>query len=330
MGKNVDSKIEIDKIDIIFTWVDYKHKEWIKKKNQDAIKNNIVKHNNNNRYNSNLNEIKYAVRSIEKYFKNKYRNIYFVTNTGKLPGFLKRHHTNLIPIHYETLVGTTSYNSCTIESCLYKIPGLSEYYLYFNDDTILSKKLHINDVITKDGKLIWYSESNKIINMFNTYPDLSKIFKIEDGGCNLSRQKTYKLLKLDETPRPIAHSPKIFKKSLVEKFCHIFSKQINDQMHRKFRSIDDFCFIDAFCFYFEKNKLLHYRHDYETKILCQFDNIVISKIINNIIDSSSIKDCKFICVEDYREGDNIDTYCKKILDDLFPSPCKYESKYEKT
>jgi len=126
----------------------------------------------------------------------------------------------------------------------------------------------------------------------------------------------------------IAHSPKIFKKSLVEKFCHIFSKQINDQMHRKFRSIDDFCFIDAFCFYFEKNKLLHYRHDYETKILCQFDNIVISKIINNIIDSSSIKDCKFICVEDYREGDNIDTYCKKILDDLFPSPCKYESKYE--
>ena len=88
MGKNVDSKIEIDKIDIVFTWVDYKDKEWIKKKNQDAIKcNNNVMHNNN-RYNSYLNEIKYAVRSIEKYFKNKYRNIYFVTNTGKLPDFL--------------------------------------------------------------------------------------------------------------------------------------------------------------------------------------------------------------------------------------------------
>ena len=53
----VDSKIEIDKIDIIFTWVDYKDKEWTKKKNQDAIKcNNDIKHkntaahNNNNRY----------------------------------------------------------------------------------------------------------------------------------------------------------------------------------------------------------------------------------------------------------------------------------------
>ena len=316
-------------IDIVFTWVDYKNKEWIKKKNQDSIKcNNIVKYNNNNRYNSNLNEIKYAIRSIEKYFKNKYRNIYFVTNTSKLPGFLK-HNTNLIPIHDETLLGTTCYNSCTIESCLHKIPGLSEYYLYFNDDMILNKKLHINDFITSDGKPIWYFESNKIINIVNKYPFISKIYNFKDGGCNLSRQKTYKLLKLDKIPRPISHSPKIFKKSLVEIFSNKFSKQISDQMNRKFRSSDDFCFIDAFCFYFEKNKLLEYRHDYETKILCQFDNIVISKIMNNnIIDD--IKKCKFICVEDNREGDTYDEYCKEILDDLFPFTCKYEIKYEKT
>jgi hypothetical protein len=318
----VDSKIEIDKIDIIFTWVDYKDKEWIKKKNQDAIKyNNIAKYNN--RYNSSLNETKYAIRSIEKYFKNKYRNIYFVTNTGKLPGFLKP-FANLIPIHDEMLLGTTSYNSCTIESCLHKIPGLSEYYIYFNDDMILNKKLHINNFITSDGKLIWYSESNKIINTVNNYPFISKIYDFKDGGCNLSRQKTYKILKLDRTPRPIAHSPRVFKKSLVEIFSNKFSKQINDQMHRKFRSSDDFCFIDAFCFYFEKNKLLEYRHDYKTKILCQFDNTIISKLINNLFDS--IESSQFICVEDYRENYKYDEYCKKILDDKFTSPCKYEIK----
>jgi hypothetical protein len=319
----VDSKIEIDKIDIIFTWIDYKDKEWIKKKNQDAIKcNNNVMHNNN-RYNSQLKEIKYGIRSIEKYFKNKYRNIYFVTNTGKLPDFLKPRE-NLIPIHYEMLLGTTCYNSYTIESCLHKITGLSEYYIYFNDDMILNKKLHINDFITSDGKLIWYSESNKIINIVNKYPFISKIYNLKDGGCNLSRQKTYKILKLDRTPRPIAHSPRIFKKSLVEIFSNKFSKQINDQMHRKFRSSDDFCFIDAFCFYFEKNKLLEYRDDYKTKILCQFDNTIISKLINNLFDS--IESSQFICVEDYRENNKYDEYCKKILDDKFTSPCKYEIK----
>lgn len=319
---NLDSKIEIDKIDIIFTWVDYKHQGWIKKKKQDEIKYNIVKHNNN-RYNSSLNEIKYAVRSIEKYFKNKYRNIYFVTNTGELPNFLKP-FANLIPIHDEDLIGTTSYNSITIESCLHKIPGLSEYYIYFNDDMILSKKLHIKDFIKSDGKLIWYSESNKFINIINKYPFISKIYNFRDGGCNLSRQKTYKLLKLDRTPRPISHSPRIFKKSLVEIFSNKFSKQINDQMHRKFRSSDDFCFIDAFCFYFEKNKLLEYRDEYKTKMLCQFDNTIISKLLNNLFDSIAIENSQFICVEDHRNNDNIDTYCNKILVDMFTSPCKYE------
>jgi len=325
----VDSKIEIDKIDIIFTWVDYKDEEWIKKKNQDSIKcNNNVKHNNNNRYNSSLNEIKYAVRSIEKYFKNKYRNIYFVTNTGKLPSFLKP-FANLIPIHYEMLLGTTCYNSFTIESCLHKIPGLSEYYLYFNDDMILNKKLYMKDLITKDGKMIWYSESNIIINMLSAHPNLIKIFKIQDGGCGLAREKTYKVLKLDRTPKPIAHSPRIFKKSLVNIFSNKFSKQLNEQMHRKFRSSDDFCFIDAFCFYFEKNKLLEYRHDYKTKILCQFDNAMLSKICNSIFDifdTCSIKDCNFICVEDGRKNDKVDKYCNKILDDILQFSCKYEIK----
>lgn len=311
-------------IDIVFTWVDYNNKEWIKKKKQDAIECN-AKYNSSNRYNSNLNEITYAIRSTEKYFKNKYRNIFFVTNTGNLPKFFKK-CKNLIPIHYEDLVGTTSYNSCTIETCLHKIPGLSEYYLYFNDDTILNKKLYIKDLITDDGKLIWYSESNKLANnlfkIYTRYPFMNKLFSLKDGGCIIARNKTYKILKLNKTPKPIAHSPKIFKKSLVEKFIDVFSKQINEQMHRKFRSGDDFCFVDAFCFYFEKNNLLEYRDDYETKILSQFDNVVISKIMNNIVDD--VNNCKFICVEDFREGYKIDEYCKKILDDLFPFPCKYE------
>lgn len=314
-------------IDIVFTWVDHSDKEWIKKKNQDAknVINYNPKYDGNNRYNSNLNEIIYAVRSIEKYFKNKYRNIFFVTNTGKLPKFFKK-CKNLIPIHYEDLVGTTSYNAYTIETCLHKIPDLSEYYLYFNDDMMLNKKLYIKDLITDDGTLIWYSESNIIFNtlqnLYTRYPFMNNIINLKDGGVILTRKRTYELLKLNKTPKPIAHSPRIFKKSLVEKCIDTFSKQVNKQMHIKFRSSDDFAFIDAFCFYYEKNNLLEYRHDYETKILCQFDNVIISKIMNNIVDD--INNCKFICVEDGREGYKIDKYCKEILDDLFPFPCKYE------
>ena len=312
-------------IDIVFTWVDFNDVNWIKKKKRDGLEYNEVV--NTNRYNSNLNEIKYAVRSIEKYFKNNYRNIYFVTNNGKLPNCFSE-NDNLIPLCYEELLGTTSYNSITIESCLHKIPGLSEYYLYFNDDMILNKKLYMQDLITSDGKLIWYSESNNFIKLANQYPFIGDIIELQDGGCNLARQKIYKLLKLDKTPIPISHSPKIFKKSLVERFCNKFSTQINNQMYRKFRSSDDFCFIDAFCFYYEKKNLLEYSNKFKTKILIQFDHVNISKILNCIIDISdilyNINNSKFICVEDYRKDNNIDIYCKQILDDIFPLSCKYE------
>lgn len=319
----------IDIIDIVFTYVDFNDVKWINKKNKDMLECNKVVVNNNH-YNSNLNEIKYAVRSIEKYFKNNYRHIYFVTNNGKLPSCFSENH-NLIPIHYETLVGTTSYNSNTIESHLHKIPGLSEYYLYFNDDTIINKKLYMQDLITIDDKLIWYSESNIFVNIVNQYPIVGEIIDLKDGGCNISRQKIYKLLKLDKIPTPISHSPKMFKKSLVERFCNKFSRQINDQVHRKFRSSDDFCFIFAFCFYYEKKKLLDYRNNFKTKILIQFDNETISKIVNgnNFINytlDDNIDDSNFICVEDYRKDNNIDIYCKQILDDMFPLSCKYEKK----
>ena len=186
----------------------------------------------------------------------------------------------------------------------------------------------MQDLITSDGKLIWYSESNNFIKLANQYPFIGDIIELQDGGCNLARQKIYKLLKLDKTPIPISHSPKIFKKSLVERFCNKFSTQINNQMYRKFRSSDDFCFIDAFCFYYEKKNLLEYSNKFKTKILIQFDHVNISKILNCIIDISdilyNINNSKFICVEDYRKDNNIDIYCKQILDDIFPLSCKYE------
>ena len=102
---------------------------------------------------------------------------------------------------------------------------------------MLNKNLHIKDLITDDGKLIWYSESNKLFNNFmkiySCYPFMNKVFNLKDGGCIIARNKTNKLLKLNKPPKPIAHSPRIFKKSLVEKFIDVFSKQINEQRHRK-------------------------------------------------------------------------------------------------
>lgn len=295
-------------MDIVFTYVDFEDENWHKQKQKDCK----IKSQYNNQHNSNLNEIKYAVKSIEKYFK-QHRNIYFVTNNGKLPKCLpiKKNYKSIL---YSDLVGNRTYNSCSIETSLHKINGLSEYYIYFNDDTLLAKPTTINDFIDeKSGKLIWYEESNFFIRLANKLPIITRLYDFGDSGCNESRNRLYKKLGLRSKPNPIAHCPKIFKKSMVEEFCEKFHKEVEQQKHRLLRSSNDFPFVDAFCFYYlKKNKLL-YSNKYETLILCQMDNNWISRIYNQKVSKTD----KFICIEDRRKKFNIDKNVKKIISSHF-------------
>jgi hypothetical protein len=305
-------------IDIIYTYVDSTDKKWNELKTYE--KNKIFsteETSHTSLYDSSLEEIRFSLRSIEKYLNVNYRNIYFVTNNGKLPNFLKK-SPRFIPILYSDLLGNTSYNSFTIETCLHKIKGLSEYYLYFNDDMILMNNLNIHDLITTDGKPIWYSESSLFINAANKMPFFTKIFNLNDGGCNLARQRTYKQLGLNYKPDPISHSPRMFKKSLVIEFYNKFKSYLDEQYNRKFRSADDFCFIDAFCHYFNKINKLEYSNKYKTCILCQFDSELISKLYNWTDNSL------FLCVEDMRNGDKMDKRCVNILNNMFKEPTEHE------
>ena len=294
-------------LDIVFTYVDSNDIEWNKKKNNDLK----IKNEYNNRYNSNLDEIKYSIKSIEKYFKNKFRNIYFVTNNGKLPKCIQP-KKNYIAILYSDLVGNRTYNSNSIESSLHKINGLSEYYLYFNDDFILADYINISDFISNDGKLIWYEESNEIFKFANKNPIITNLCNFGDNGANASRNKLYKKFNMKEKPNPIAHSPRIFKKSMVLNFCYMFKKEIEIQRKKLFRTDNDFPFVDAFCFYFLEKKKLIYSNKYKTLLLVQFDNPIISLIWNK-----NIKDEKFICIEDARKGQDIDKYVLFIISNYF-------------
>ena len=97
-------------IDIVYTYVDINDKDWQNEKRFFSQKEGLLKDKYINQFNSNLEEIRYSLRSLDVYFKNKYRNIYFVTNNGKLPHFVKK-QKHLIPIHYKTLLNCPSFNS---------------------------------------------------------------------------------------------------------------------------------------------------------------------------------------------------------------------------
>lgn len=317
------------KIDIVYTWVDPNNKTWLKEKQQYT---NTSYNNSECRFNSSLEELKYSLRSIDKYFNKHIRNIFIITN-GSIPRFINPNRKDIIIIHDKLLLGTQSYSSVVYESVIHKIPGLSEYYLYFNDDMILLKELHMSDLINKQKQLVWYKESSFFINIVSKNNFLSSIFEY-DGNVAQARNNTYKTLKLFDKPTSISHSCRIFKKSLVIQFEQKYKKEIDLLRQEKFRTPTTFCFMDAFCFFCQQQKTLEYSDKKNTKILLQVDNITTSIVNNaltgyiyNFLSTLDIDDDHFLCICDIRKTPRTNEFLKDFLDQLFIRRSKWEKKY---
>lgn len=131
----------IEKIDIVITWVDGSDPFWLSEKAKYS--NKVIDNNSfvggSNRY-QDQGFLKYWFRGIEK-FAPWVNKIHFVT-FGHLPNWLDTRnpklnivkHTDFIPEKY-----LPTFNSNSILLNLFRIPGLSEKFIYFNDDMYLLK-----------------------------------------------------------------------------------------------------------------------------------------------------------------------------------------------
>jgi len=307
------------KFDIVYTYVDSTDISWLNQK--EYYKGGTTDYTNNtSRTDTSLNEILYSIRSLEKYFRGEYGNIYIVSNNGKLPKFFKE-SGNIIMIRQEELMGRLSFNSCAIESTLHLIPGLSEYYLYFNDDFLLNKKLHSSDFLNSSNQLIWYSESNPVINFFSYLPYFINLFPV-DGGVCAARERLYLKLGI-EGNRPISHSPRLFKKKYIEDFINTFPNEIYQLRRERFRNEFTFPFVDAFCFWAESKNQLYFSPAKRTLIVLQSDESWLVDWYNyyELLDN---KNAYFLCIEDVRTNKKNSQYIKDVLDKKFPIKCKYE------
>ena len=99
------------------------------------------------------NELKYSLRSIEKYAP-WFRNIYIVTN-GQIPIWLNLTNSRVKLVKHEDIfpkkTHLPTFNSVAIESHLHRIKGLSKRFVYFNDDLLVTKPIWPDDFYTKSN-----------------------------------------------------------------------------------------------------------------------------------------------------------------------------------
>ena len=101
-------------------------------------------------------ELKYSLRSVDIYapWVNK---IYILMNIKKTPSWIKDNNKIIIVEHSDTFPSSKylpNFNSNAIETTIANIKGLSEHYIYFNDDIFLGKKTKYTDFFTPSGKAI--------------------------------------------------------------------------------------------------------------------------------------------------------------------------------
>lgn len=127
----------MDKIDFVVTWLDSTDPEW--QKQYEYYKPNAKGDKSKARFRD-MNIFQYWFRSVEMYAPWVHK-VFLVTN-GKFPEWINEDNPKLELVRHEDYIPKEclpTFNSCTIELNLHRIKGLSEHFVYFNDDIILNR-----------------------------------------------------------------------------------------------------------------------------------------------------------------------------------------------
>ena len=234
------------KIDAVITWVDGNDPQHIAKRQQYGDTKILNRDDvaGSTRYTS-VGEIFYCVASLNKYapWLNK---IYIVTdNQDPMVGdFIQNHFPEgSIPVEivdhkvifkgYEEYIPT--FNSISIESMTWRIPGLSEHFIEFNDDFILAAPTKPEDFFPREGEVVCYGKPYSAL-----YITLSHLFRRHrDGSKQVSFRQTMvnaaKLLGYKKSFIKIYHTPRALLRSVYEKFFTEYPDLLIQNISHRFR-----------------------------------------------------------------------------------------------
>lgn len=129
-------------IDFVITWVDGNDKEWQKKKQEALGVVNQRKTDSRPRRYRDWNNLVYLFRGIANYAP--WVNHVFIVTPGQCPSWINIDNPKISIINQDDLFDDKTvlptFNNCAVELLLHKIPGLSEQFVYLNDDMFFLKK----------------------------------------------------------------------------------------------------------------------------------------------------------------------------------------------
>lgn len=244
-------------IDFVIAWVDGNDKEWLKEKAKYDPSIDLTQDNLSARYRD-WDNLQYWFRAVEKYAPWVHK-IYFLT-WGHIPSWLNTKNEKLVIVNHKDYIPEEylpTFNSHTIELNMHRIKGLSEHFVYFNDDMFITKPVKEEDFF-KDGKpcdefildAIYFAPSSagayngndlEIINKhFNKKKQFKKYKFSQYINLKYGLKNLYRTIVLMQWPWYTGfrynHLPTSFLKSTLEKVWEEEEEVLNETCKDKFRS----------------------------------------------------------------------------------------------
>lgn len=296
------------KFDVVYTWVDGSNEDYIDTWNSYA---KIKKDRNPERYRDAFELLKYSIRSLEQYF-NSFNKLYLVTARPQLPKWLDINHERIQVIHHDEIIPEKylpTFNSNVIESFIHKIPGLSDNFLYMNDDYLFGKPTSI-DRFYKDSKH----------TVFNTFLGENLWWRIYD---NYRQLFSFGI---------IEHNPIMINKAFWENAYQLFPEQTEATRSSRFRDGKNLLPYKLYRYYMLRHQRKVSRPINVFKLLSVFRFHKLTNAISSqqqFIAKMQKTPPEFYCMnDDMGENPNLEAVVlvKNFLERIYPIPSSFEIK----
>lgn len=306
-------------VDLVYTWVNSSDPKWIEKKAQfdESIKSVHKEATDKCRFQDN-DELKYSLRSVEK-FANWINKIYIVTDE-QIPEWLNTSNEKICIIDHKDILPKEilpTYNACAIENAIINIKGLSEYFLYANDDMFFWNNTTPEFFFEQNKPII------RIKNKIKKYKKYTHLY----GAMVYKAYLTAKQRFNKDYPYFSHHNIDSYRKSLFTDCISEFQEEFSNTANNRFRALSDMQRMIVSFYSLAKNEAV--LKDINTNLIQKLFKIspdsdycnLRKRLLNKLLRSNS----KLVCINDCRKTTDKDReYLKEVLNKKFPDKSQFE------
>ncbi|MGW7356900.1 stealth family protein [Streptomyces sp. NPDC054802] len=309
-------------IDVVYTWVDDSDPVWRASRDRarqgfsgDGLHEQAA---NDSRYTS-RDELRYSLRSLHQYAP-WVRNIYLVT-AGQVPSWLHAQHANLRVVDHREIFSDAAalptFNSHAIESQLHHIPGLSEFFLYLNDDVFFGRPVTPAHFFHPNGITKFFTSPALIPGGVVSPADLP----VNAAGKNsrwLIAQKFGTAIS-----QKMKHTPHALRRSVLQEIEETFAEQHATTQRSRFRSPEDVPIASSLHHYFAYHSARATLGDIQYRYI-DLSADLAERRLNTLLANRNMDT---FCLNDTVESADPEAQrdmLNQFLDAYFPVPSPYE------